>query len=156
MNIVYTVTIKGTRGTIEFKTDANNNNSAITGVVLSFNSRDDSQDRDKDGRTELIIKGKYDNRPESLYAINDLAEWARANDDVYREITIVEETKTGNSENQKNFKRTYHFDAMFCIDYHEKTGSCVDKDSKASLEFELFIAQGPDYTISETKSEIVS
>jgi hypothetical protein len=155
MNIIYTVTIKGSKNTIEFKT-AENSNSAITGVQLSFNSRDDSQDRDKDGRTEIVIKGKYDNRPESLYAINDLAEWARADSDVYREITIVEETKTGSSEKQQNFKRTYHFDAMFCIDYHERTGACLDKDSKASLEFELFLAQGPDYSISETKSEIIS
>ena len=111
MNIIYTVTIKGLKNNIEFKT-AENSNSAITGVQLSFNNRDDSQDRDKDGRTEIVIKGKYDNRPESLYAINDLAEWARADSDVYRDITIVEETKTGSSEKQQNFKRTYHFDQI--------------------------------------------
>ena len=155
MNIIYTVTIKGSQNTIEFRT-AENFNSSITGVQLSYNSRDDSQDRDKDGRTEIVIKGKYDNRPESLYAINDLAEWARSNSYVYREITIVEETKTGSNDKQQTFRRIYHFDAMFCIDYYERTGACLDKDSKASLEFELFIAQGPDYSISETKSEIIN
>lgn len=154
MNIIYTVTIKGTNTTIEFKT-ADNSNSAITGVQMAFNSRNDSQDRDKDGRTEIIIKGKHDNRSESLYAIMALAEWARSDSDVFREVTIVAKTKDKSNEGKTDISRTYHFDNMFCIDYFERTGTCVD-DKTASLEFELFIAQAPNFTISETTSEIIS
>lgn len=149
MNFIYTITIKGSTNTIEFKKNA------ITGVELAYNSRDDSQDRDKNGRTEIIIKGKYDMMSDTLYAIDALSKWARSDEDVFREVTIVATTENNTNEGKTNISRTYHFDNMFCIDYFERTGLCLKTDTKASLEFELFIAQAPNFTIDETVSEVL-
>lgn len=154
MDFMYTITLKGASGNIEFKPDASNSNSAITGVQFGFNSKNDSQDRDKNGRIEMKIYGKFDGRRETLTAIKSLAEWAKAKKDVYREITIVATTTDNDSQGDGNFSRTYHFDQMFCIDYFERTGKIDDKE--VGLEFELYVAQAPTYKISETLSEIVN
>ncbi len=154
MDFMYAITLKGSNGTIEFKPDVDNGNNAITGVQFGFNSLNDSQDRDKNGRIEMVIYGKFDGRRETLTAIKSLAEWAKAKKDVYREITIVATTSDNDSQGDGNFSRTYHFDQMFCIDYFERTGKIGDKE--VGLEFELYVAQAPTYKISETLSEIVN
>ena len=151
MEFHYDVTIKGSKNSIEFKM-ADNNNDAITGVKFGFNSDDATKERDRNGRVEMVISGKFDGRRETLTAIRQLAEWSKSNDDVYREVTVV--MKTSAAEDSNNFSRTYHFDKMFCIDYFERTG-CACEDDSVGLEFELFMAQAPTYKISETKTELV-
>lgn len=155
MDFHYEVTIKGSRNTIEFKIDEDNKNDAITGVKFGFNSDDATKERDRNGRIEMIVFGKFDGRRETLTAIKQLSEWARSNDDVYREVTIV--LKTSENGNDGDFSRTYHFDKIFCIDYFEKTGLAIENDSNNSvgLEFTLFMAQAPTYKISETRAEIL-
>ncbi len=155
MDFHYEVTIKGSKNTIEFKIDEDNKNDAITGVKFGFNSDDATKERDRNGRIEMIVFGKFDGRRETLTAIKQLSEWARSNDDVYREVTI--ELKTSENGNDGDFSRTYHFDKIFCIDYFEKTGLAIENDSNNSvgLEFTLFMAQAPTYKISETRAEIL-
>lgn len=156
MDFHYEITIKGSKGSIEFKTTGNNKNDAITGVNFGFNSNNDTKERDRNGRVEMVVYGKFNGKPETLKAIKQLSEWARSNDDVYREVTIVL-TTSENSEEEGNFSRTYHFDKMFCIDYFERTGIAIEKKKDGTdgvgLEFELFMAQAPTYKISETMFE---
>ena len=156
MEFFYDVTIKGSKDTVEFKTNEENKNAAIKGVEFGFNSPDESSVRDnKKGRIELRLYGGFNNEAETLTAIKQLSDWAKAKTDVLREVTIELKT-TDNTEQDGNFSRTYHFDKMFCIDYFERTGSAKEGDDDAvGLEFELFMAQAPDYKISETKAEII-
>lgn len=154
MDFHYNITIKGSSDTIEFIATESSKNDAITGVDFGFNSNNDAEERDRKGRTEIRIFGKFDGRRETINAIKQLSEWARSNNDVYREVTIVL-TTSENSGNDGNFSRTYHFDKMFCIDYFERTGSAVEKGSNVGLSFELFMAQAPTYNIDETKAEII-
>lgn len=161
MDFNYTITLKGSKDTIEFKPEKGNHdgdtrNQGITGVQFGFKSNIDSCDRDKNGRTEIIIYGKLDDRPETFKAINGLAEWAKARRDVYREVTIVQTSDNQSSDGTGKFCRTYHFDSMFCVNYFEKSGSCVKNKNDASLEFELYLAQAPNYKISETLHEMVN
>ena len=155
MEFHYNVTIKSSKNMIEFKMDKDNSkNDAITGVKFGFNSDDATKERDRNGRVEIVISGKFNGDRDTLSAIRQLSEWAKSNDDVYREVTIVMETS--DEEAGENFSRTYHFDKMFCIDYFERTGcACESSDKDAGLEFELFMAQAPTYKISETEAVLV-
>ena len=155
MDFHYEVTIKSSKDTIDFKIDdSGNSNDAITGVKFGFNSDDVTKERDRNGRVEMTVFGKFDGRRETLMAIKQLSEWARSNDDVYREVTIVLKTSE-NDGDDGNFSRTYHFDKMFCIDYFENTGIAIENNNSVGLEFILLMAQAPTYKISETKAEII-
>lgn len=68
MEFHYDVTIKGSKNSIEFKM-ADNKNDAITGVKFGFNSDDATKERDRNGRVEMVISGKFDGRRETLTAI---------------------------------------------------------------------------------------
>ncbi len=152
MNFHYDITIKGSKDTIEFKT-SDTQNDAITGLKFGFNSDDATRERDRNGRIEIVVYGKFDGEPETMTAINKLAEWAKSKEDVYREVTIIQKT-FDNDADEGNFSRTYHFDKMFCIDYFERSGTAIEKeDDKVGLEFELFMAQAPTYKISKTSIE---
>lgn len=156
MDFSYNITIKGSKDTIEFKCDGDNSNDAITGIKFGFNSDDNTKERDRNGRIEMVVYGEFDGRQETLSAINKLSEWAKSKEDVYREVTVVQ-TTSDNNASEGNFSRTYHFDKMFCIDYFERSGSAIgnDKEQKVGLQFELFMAQAPTYKISETAVENV-
>ncbi len=160
MDFKYTVTIKGSKDTIEFKPEeTHSGNESITGVQFGYRCKVDSFDRDKNGRTEIKIFGKLDDRPETFNAIKSLAEWSKEKDNVYREVTIVATSKNQDSEGTGNFRRTYHFDKMFCVNYVEKSGIFAkdeNNEGSASLTFEVYLAQAPNYHISETMSEIVN
>lgn len=152
MDFHYDITIKGSKDTIEFKIDSDTKNDAITGLKFGFNSDDATKERDRNGRIEMVVYGKFDGRQDTLTAINKLAEWAKSKEDVYREVTVIQ-TTSENDNDTGNFSRTYHFDKMFCIDYFERTGSAIEKDDNVGLEFELFMAQAPTYKISKTAVE---
>ncbi len=154
MEFHYEVTIKGSNGVIAFTMDEENKNDTIVGVDFKFNSNNSAKERDRNGRIEIIVYGLFDGRKENLTAIRELAEWAKSKEDVYREVTIELKTNANNKV-EGNFKRTYHFDKMFCIDYCERTGSAMknNEDQNSGLEFELLMAQAPTFKISETKAE---
>lgn len=150
MDFNYEVTIKGSSETIELKIDEDNKNQTITGVKFGFNSDDATRERDRNGRIEIILYGKFDGTPQSSTAIRQMSDWAKSKDDIYREVTIKLST-ADNSASEGNFTRTYHFDKMFCIDYFESTGSAIENGQGVGLEFYLFMAQAPTYKISETQ-----
>jgi len=154
MEFHYSVTLKGSKDTIEFKLDGDNKNDAITGLEFGFNSDNSTRERDRNGRIEMTLFGRFDNRKDTLNSIKQLSDWSKSNNDVYREVTIVL-TTADNDDDEGNFRRTYHFDKMFCIDYFEYTGSAIANRDTAGLEFKLIMAQAPTYKISETKAEIV-
>ena len=151
----YDITIKGTQDVIVFEYEKNESQTssksdAIQGVNFKFNSDDETKERDRNGRVEIIINGKFDDRPETLVNIQKLSEWSRSREDVYREVTIDITTIGG----VNNFKRTLHFDKMFCIDYTEQYGKEGGSDDYG-LSFELFMAQAPTYQINETFKEYI-
>lgn len=148
MDFHYKITIKGKK-TIEFSCQQDNKNDVITGVEFKFNSSDETKERDRYGRVELRIYGKFDDTPESLSQIDELAKWSLSKDDIYREVTIVATTSGGNDEEGGNFTRSYHFDKIFCVDYSERLGAAAEND-EVGLEFELFMAQAPTYKICDT------
>jgi hypothetical protein len=144
MDFRYEVTITDSKNnTIEFKFDEENKNDAITGVRFGFNSDDATRERDRNGRIEITVFGKFDGTDKTLTAIKGTADWAKSKDDVYREVTIV--LKTEENSGSENFVRTYHFDKMFCIDYYENTGIAIENGDTVGLEFRLFMAQAPTY-----------
>ncbi len=154
MEFHYEVTIKGTKSTIEFKKNTINSNDPITGVEFMFNSSNASRERDREGRIEIILHGKFNSGKENLTAIKELSDWAKSKKEVYREVKIVLRTVGEDNENG-NYERTYHFDRMFCLDYCERTGTAIKEKKNTGLEFELLMAQGPDYTKDDTFAKIV-
>lgn len=152
MSFRYNVTIKGASNTIEFNA-AENNNDSITGVKFGFNSNNSTRERDRNGRIEITLYGRFNGEESTITPINRLSEWAKSDKDWYRDVTIVLYTADNNDEESYNVKRTYHFDKMFCIDYFEYTGSALNKQEERGLEFQLIMAQAPTYKISETKFE---
>lgn len=154
MEFHYTVTIKGSNEEIKFETNKDQNaNDPITGVKFMFNSDDATKQRDRNGRIEIVINGKFNDREDTFNEIRKLSDWAKSNKDVYREVTI--EMETFDNIPGKNFKRTYSFDQMFCIDYSETSGSI--NNEKEGIEFEIFMAQAPTGSNEKsiTKAEIV-
>ena len=150
MDFHYDIKIKGTQDTITFeyeKSESENGSKvdAINGVSFKFNSDDETKERDRNGRVEIVINGHFDDRIETLANIQKLSEWSRSREDVYREVTI-EITTIGDITNK--FKRILHFDKMFCVDYTEEYG-------ENKLLFELFMAQAPTYQINETTKEYI-
>jgi len=157
MEIRYEMTIKSTKETIEFKPiqksdEGDNENNCITGVQFGFDSKNELNDRDKDGKVVIRVYGAFDGEAATFSAIKQLSDWAKSRQDIYREVTITLSTKDGATD---NYKRTYHFDRMYCVDYFENSGVAVQKDGGEGIEFMLLMAQSPTYRISETKAEKV-
>ena len=151
MEIRYEMTIKSSKETIEFKT-TETKNTGITGITFGFDSKNELKDRDKDGKVIINVYGAFNGEHETLTAIKQLSDWAKSREDVYREVTIMLSTD-GNDDETGNFRRTYHFDRMYCVDYFENSGTAVDKEGGEGIEFKLFMAQSPTYKVSETKVE---
>ena len=69
MEFHYNVIIKSSKNTIEFKMDKDNKNDAITGVKFGFNSDDATKERDRNGRVEIVVSGKFNGDRDTLSAI---------------------------------------------------------------------------------------
>lgn len=153
MEIRYEMTIKSSKETIEFKT-TETQNTGITGVTFGFDSKNELKDRDKDGKVIINVYGAFNGEQDTLNAIKQLSDWAKSREDVYREVTIILSTDY-NSSDIGNFRRTYHFDRMYCVDYFENAGTAITKEERAGegIEFVLLMAQSPTYKVSETKVE---
>lgn len=143
MNFYYEITIAGSKDVIEFKPAGDND--TITGVDFMFNSDDNTRDRDKNGRVEFKVYGKFNDAKDTFKSIGALANWAKSKKDIYRTVTISIRTKEG--ELGDNFIRTFRFDKVFCIDYTEQF-----RDSE--LTFELFMAQAPTFSTDEAIANI--
>lgn len=149
MDFLYNVTIKSSKDEIKFISDSDNGNEAIKFVKFEYVSFDTTMGHDKNSRVEITIGGDFDNRLDTLNSIKQLADWVKHKTDNYCTITVEMITRDM-SNDAGNFKRTYIFDQMFCINYSETAS-----DGK-TLHFELKAAQSPSHKTSETKSEIVN